>query len=259
MVKKLIAKKSVTFSLLLSVLFIYASCSSSSGPSVSRAKILVTHASPNTPTVNLVIDNDVVGGNTPARLSFTQSTRVETDPGTRRIRVRLDGINPPVDILDIQNLTLAEGKDYSLYVIDTLVGVSNLKTLFITDDLTAPPSGQAGVRFLHLSPDAPAVDFVTFTGTPGLPQNVQPITNGTNRTFNRTVTSAQTTFVNIPAGSRVGVRLAGTTGSLIGEFTIPGGSSGVAAGRLYTFCVMGLARPGAPPAQSLTLVATVNN
>ncbi len=36
--------------------------------------------------------------------------------------------------------------------------------MVVTDDLTAPAAGNAHVRFIHLSPDAPAVDITTTTG-----------------------------------------------------------------------------------------------
>lgn len=252
-------KKASLFIVLFCAFGMLYGCSQSSGPSVTRAKIVATHASPNAPAVNLVIDNDVVGGNTPTRLTFTQSVRVEVEPGTRRVRVRLDNINPPVDLIDIPNVNFTDGGNFSFFVIDTLRGTSNLKTLLITDNLAAPPSGQAGVRFLHLSPDAPAVDLVSFTGTPGLPQNVQVIANGANRTFNTTVTAAQSAFVNVPANTQLGVRLAGTTGSLIGAFPMPGGGNAVVAGQLYTLCVMGLARANAPQGQGLSLVTIPNN
>ncbi len=252
-------KKIVLFTALFCAFSVFYSCSNSSGPSVTRAKVIATHASPNAPAVNLVVDNDVVGGSTPTRLTFTQSVRVEVEPGTRRVRIRLDNVSPPVDLIDIPSVTFSDGGNFSFFVIDTLRGTSNLKTLLITDNLAAPPSGQAGVRFLHLSPDAPAVDIVTFTGTPALPQNVQVLSNGANRTFNTNVTAAQSAFVNVPANTQLGVRLAGTTGSLIGVFPMPGGGSAVAAGRLYTLCVMGLARADAPQGQGLVLVTIPNN
>ena len=37
--------------------------------------------------------------------------------------------------------------------------------MVLEDDLTAPASGQSHVRFLHLSPDAPAVDITLTDGT----------------------------------------------------------------------------------------------
>jgi hypothetical protein len=252
-------KKSFLSLCLLCVLGLLQSCTPSSSPSVNRAKLIATHASPNAPAINLVVDNEVIGGSAPTRLAYTQSVRVELDPGTRRLRVRLDNVNPPIDLIDIPSVTFSDGGNFSFFVIDTLRGTSNLKTLLLTDNLATPPAGQAGVRFLHLSPDAPAVDVVTFTGTPGLPQNVQVLTNGANRTFNTSVMAAQSAFVNIPANTQLGVRLAGTTGSLIGAFPMPGGGSTVAERRLYTLCVMGLARANAPQGQGLVLITIPNN
>ncbi len=47
------------------------------------------------------------------------------------------------------------GKFYSLYV----VGYDDLEVLSVEDKLVDPEEGKAMVRFIHLSPDAPAIDF----------------------------------------------------------------------------------------------------
>jgi len=85
-------KKSFLSLCLLCVLGLLQSCTPSSSPSVNRAKLIATHASPNAPAINLVVDNEVIGGSAPTRLAYTQSVRVELDPGTRRLRVRLDNV-----------------------------------------------------------------------------------------------------------------------------------------------------------------------
>lgn len=53
------------------------------------------------------------------------------------------------------------GKFYSLYV----VGHDDIEVVYTEDDLSSPAAGKAKVRFVHLSPDAPALDFVVGTGT----------------------------------------------------------------------------------------------
>lgn len=51
--------------------------------------------------------------------------------------------------------TLAKDESNSLFIIDKFADV---KLLIVKDDLTAPASGKAKVRFVHLSPDAPALN-----------------------------------------------------------------------------------------------------
>jgi ABC-type uncharacterized transport system permease subunit len=71
------------------------------------------------------------------------------------------------------------------------------KALVLQDDLTMPAAGQAHVRFVHLSSDAPAVDITTKDGTVVFP----------NVSFKKF-----TNFLPLNAGSYdLQVRLAGTS------------------------------------------------
>ena len=51
---------------------------------------------------------------------------------------------------------------YSVFAINT---VANLTPLVLEDNLTTPAEGKAHVRFIHLSPNAPAVDITLMDGT----------------------------------------------------------------------------------------------
>lgn len=52
---------------------------------------------------------------------------------------------------------LAQNVTYSLFMVNT---VSNPQLFLLPDTLTKPATGNAGLRFIDLSPDAPAVDLV---------------------------------------------------------------------------------------------------
>jgi hypothetical protein len=43
--------------------------------------------------------------------------------------------------------------------------VATIEALVLEDNLTSPASGKAHIRFIHLSPDAPAVDITLTNGT----------------------------------------------------------------------------------------------
>ena len=60
------------------------------------------------------------------------------------------------------SVDLAGGQAHSLVVVGQ---PGNIETLPLTDDITAPPAGKAKVRFVHVSPDTPAVD-VSVAGRP---------------------------------------------------------------------------------------------
>ena len=65
--------------------------------------------------------------------------------------------------LDLQNNT-----DYTIVALNTL---ANIEPLVLVDNNSMPAAGKAHVRFVHASPDAPAVD-IAVTGGPVLFGNV---------------------------------------------------------------------------------------
>jgi len=114
------------------------------------ANVLVTHASPDAPGVDLLIDNDKQNS---AALTYPNNTGyLDVESGTRNIKINVAGTSTTVINAD---LTLTKDVNYSIFAIDS---VSDISAIVFTDDLTSPASGKAHVRFIHLSPDAPAVD-----------------------------------------------------------------------------------------------------
>lgn len=59
-----------------------------------------------------------------------------------------------------QTVNFIPGKFYSLYV----VGHDAMELVLAEDDLTPPEDGEAKVRFIHLAPDAPALDVEISSG-----------------------------------------------------------------------------------------------
>ena len=58
-------------------------------------------------------------------------------------------------------VNLAANTNDSVFAIDS---VSKIKAVVVSDNLTAPAAGKAYVRFLHFSPNAPAVDIAVAGG-----------------------------------------------------------------------------------------------
>lgn len=115
------------------------------------AKVLVAHASPNAPGVDLLIDN--TKQNTTA-LSFLGNTSyLSVESGKRNIKINAAGTTTSVINAD---LDLVKDVNYTIFAVDSL---SKISPLVLTDDLTMPATGKAHVRFVHLSPNAPAVDI----------------------------------------------------------------------------------------------------
>lgn len=122
----------------------------------SKANVLVVHASPDAPGVDLLVDNTVAGTN----LTFPNNTGyLQVNAGTRNVKVNVSGTSTTVIQAD---LNLMENKFYSVFAVNQ---VSAIEPLVFEDNLTNPASGKAHVRFIHLSPDAPAVNITLTDGT----------------------------------------------------------------------------------------------
>jgi hypothetical protein len=109
----------------------------------------------------------------------------------------------------------------------------------LSDNLTLPASGQAHVRFVHLSPDAPNVDIVNVTGS-----------LNTVLIADRAYKSA-TDFIPLPAGTYdLEVRVAGTSTTAL---SLPGVT--LQAGKILTVFAKGFLAP--PAGNSNTLGAEI--
>jgi hypothetical protein len=186
----------------------------------NKARVLVTHASPDAPGVDLLIDNSKVNS---AALTFPSNTGyLDVEAGIRNIKVNAAGTTTSVINADI---TFEKDKNYSIFAVDALAKIS---AVALEDDLTAPAAGKAHVRFVHLSPDAPAVDIaVASSGA---------VVFG-NRKFKEA-----TGFAPLDAGTyNLDVRVAGTTTVAL---VLP--AINLEAGKIYTVFAKGfLAGTGA--------------
>mgnify|MGYP005838519029 CR=1 FL=1 len=194
----------------------FASCSKDD----NKAKVMVVHASPDAPGVDILIDNSKVSN---AVLTFPNNTGyLNIEPGVRNIKVNAAGTSTSVINADV---TFKENLNFSIFAVNTL---DKIEAVLVEDDLTAPASGKAHVRFAHLSPDAPAVDVALKGGAVLFP-------NFSFKTFSN--------FAPIDAGSyTLEVRLAGTQTVAL---ELPPIS--LASGKIYTIFARGLAAGGNNP------------
>jgi hypothetical protein len=134
--------------MMVSAIMVFSSCDDDDDTQFSN--VLVAHASPDAPGVDLLIDDEKQNS---AALTFPNNTGyLDVESGTRNIKVNVAGTTTTVINAD---LTLDADESYSIFAVDS---VANLSAVVFTDDLTDPAAGKAHVRFIHLSPDAPAVD-----------------------------------------------------------------------------------------------------
>lgn len=199
-------------------------------PSTPKSKVMVVHASPDAPGVDLLLDGAKV--NT-APLEFPNSTGyLQVDAGDRNVKVNVAGTSTTV--IDV-TLNYAADQSYTVFAVDKVADISAIR---LEDDLAAPAPGNAHVRFVHLSPDAPAVDITLTDGT---------VVFG-NKAFKEF-----TSFTPLPAGSYdLQVRLAG--GSTV-VLDLPGIT--LQDGKIYTIFAKGFA--GGTGSQPLGAEIIVNN
>jgi hypothetical protein len=125
--------------------------------SAGSSNVMVIHASPDAPPVDLLVDDSKV--NTTG-LPFPQNTGyLAVSAGDRNFKVNAEGTSTTV--IDA-TATLAPNGNYSIFAVDVL---ATTMPLVLEDDLSSPAAGKAHVRFLHLSPDAPEVDITLPDGT----------------------------------------------------------------------------------------------
>jgi hypothetical protein len=191
-----------------------------------QARVRVVHASPDAPAVDVWVNDTKAFSNAPFK-GITDYASLGT--GTYNVKVVPAGATEPVVIG--ADLTL-EAKDYTVVAVGKL---ENIEPLVLVDNNSAPAAGKAHVRFVHASPDAPAVD-IAVKGGPVL--------------FGNVAFKGVGDYLPVDAGTYdLEVRLAGTDTVAL---NVPGLS--LKDGTVYTVFAMGLA--GGEPA--LTAVPSVD-
>jgi uncharacterized protein DUF4397 len=201
----------------------------------AKTKVMVIHASPNAPNVDVRVNNAIAFSNLP----FPENTAYTSiNAGSTNIKVSPTGTTTYV--IDATT-TLAENKNYSVFAIDS---VSKIKLAAVEDNLAAPAAGKAHVRFFHFSPNAPAVD-IAVTGGPVL---------FANRTFNdQSTNNAVIAFTPVNAGTyNLEVRPAGSTTVVLALPNIT-----LESGKIYTVFAKGLLGEGGTKALGAKII--VNN
>jgi LPXTG-motif cell wall-anchored protein len=191
------------------------------------ARVRVVHASPDAPAVDVWVNGNVAFSNAPFQ-GITDYAAL--DAGSYQVQVTPTGATEPV-VIDA-TLDLSGGTDYTVVAVGQL---ANIEPLVLVDNNSAPAAGKAHVRFVHASPDAPAVD-IAVTGGPVLFSNVPFKGVGD--------------YLPVDAGTYdLEARLAGTETVAL---SVPGVQ--LNEGTVYTIFAMGLA--GGEPA--LTAVPSVD-
>jgi hypothetical protein len=169
--KKVNFLKSSALLLALSLtIFSTSSCTKDDpAPTVAdSAKAIIVHASPDAPGVNISLDGAVVTAL--GTLDFTKSTAYTALPASKEIKVGLRVPAAPSDAYTA-GVTLKKDVNYTILAINKLANIGFL-SFDDTELLKAPAAGKVKIRFIHASPDAPAVDITAKGATAKIFDNV---------------------------------------------------------------------------------------
>lgn len=207
----------------------FAAPAGAQGADTGRVRVM--HASPDAPAVDIFVD----GQKAVTALEFPENTPyVELSQGPHNVKVFAspsDGTGDPVLEAD---LNVAAGQDYTVLAVGLLADGS-IELLPLQDDNSTPAAGQAHVRLIHASPDAPAVDVVV-AGTD-------------TKVFSNIAFKAASPYTPVPAGTYdLEVKAAGTDTTAL---TLSGVA--LAERTVYTVVAVGLLDDG-----SLTAVPLVD-
>ncbi len=218
----------LTSRLLLASILVFSSCDKNDDK--TYGDLMVVHASPDAPGVDLRIDN--IKQNS-AALNFPINTGyLQTETGTRNVKVNVAGTSTTVINED---QAISANMSYSVFAVDS---VSVISAIALSNDLSAPDAGKAHVCFLHFSPDAPAVDVaVASTGAV---------------VFGDVSFKEATAFTSLDTGAyNLDVRVAGTTTVAL---VLP--ATTLQAGKIYTVFAKGFL--GGSGAQTIGAEMIVN-
>jgi len=156
------SRKAVWFALAIvtaaAALFTFAPQGAEAQGATGRVRVM--HASPDTPAVDIFVD----GAKAVTALAFPSNTPYVTLPaGVHNVKVFVSPSDGTGAAALEANLDLGAGKDYTVLAVGEL-SKSTLGLFVIEDNNATPAAGNAHVRLIHASPDAPPVD-VAVAGT----------------------------------------------------------------------------------------------
>lgn len=186
--------------------------------SAQDARVRVVHASPDAPNVDVCADGGVLFADAP----FPAATSYVTVPAAT-YAVKVVGAGAGCESAGVieADLPLAAGTDTTVVAVNLL---ASIEPLVLADDNTRPAPGNVRIRFVHASPDAPAVDIAVAGSAPDEPL------------FNDIPFKGVGGYIEVPGGT-YDLEVRDETGNTV---VLPLNGVALEAGAVYTVFAVGL-------------------
>ncbi len=193
-------------------------CGSSSS-TTNPAQVRAMNASPVQQNINLLVDNITLQTGV---ISQSAGAYTAETPGSHSVQVEASGSTTP---LVTQNLTFNSGTSYTLLAVEPSFGSSSLILTSLTDDNSAPTSGDLKLRIINASPEFGNLD--AYVTAPGAGISGGPSVS--NLAF-----QAASSYMTLPAGNyEVYFTIAGRQ-----VISVDSGQFSFAAGQIRTLVLM---------------------
>ncbi|MCB2376223.1 DUF4397 domain-containing protein [Hymenobacter sp. BT635] len=235
---------------------VFAGCSKddeSVTPTPDQGRVLFVHAAASSAgAVKFVAnDNKEVGS-----LTFgTNSPYTSVVAGAQSIKIN-DATTGTTALT--QALAVEKDKSYSVFAYSPTSALGSVASLAVSDDLTAPATGKAKIRLVHLGVGSPnSVSLSVPNPTIGTTDIISNVAFSTASGFTEINPGTYNLAVSIGSGATA------TTEASVGDGTGGTNSStatkAYAAGKIYTVVLRGVKNNSIPDAQRLKAILIENN
>ncbi|GAB3831178.1 DUF4397 domain-containing protein [Pontibacter rugosus] len=184
------------------------------------AAVSFYHGSPDAPDLDIQLDSKVINSQPFKYTSFSGYTRLSP----AAYRIKFTPVNTATAFVD-SSYTFKDGKVYSVFAVNRQ---ADMELLIVQDSTNAPASGNAVLRVVNLSPDAPEINISTKGST--------AVTVASDLAFKEI-----TPFAAL-AGNRYSFEVTSADNN---EVLLTISNIDIEAGRAYTLVIRGFATPPA--------------
>ena len=223
--------KNTLFSILsLAIIAFAASCSKPKSSPATTASVMFVHGCASG-TTNVSLDAEIGGVKVNGATSLSFLSKSGYEQVTAGSGINLSFFVSGLSQLTNQTVSMTVNNHYSAFAGGSITSPG---ICYTTDDLTAPTSGMAKVRFVNLSPDN--LNTNCYLGTVKVDSNIGYL--------------ACSSFHNVAAGTGLVGMYDQTTPSKSGVIS----SQTLVSGKIYTFMLTGTASGSGSSVYTLTLI-----